>query len=421
MQKKIIALAIASAISAPAFAANANIEFYGKVNVDVESVQTNNPNGTSKDVQPTYVLTNGTNSSSLTRVATNASRFGLKGKEDLGDGLSAIFQYEVQMDANGAAGNGFGNGTRNSQIGLEDKNLGTVFFGHWDTPFKLAHNKVELFDNTHFASAINLMGRSGATTAVSANAAVAGAKVVTNFPALSADNVTAAADNFNTRQKQVIQYWSPKIAGFDVKLAYGADNAAVGQNSVNSNVSLPLSKSVYSASATFENDDVYVSAAFEGHNDIVSQAATTPAPALKGNNTASRLVGAFKLGHAGFVGLTYESLAITTLVNPAAAAAYTNTLTRSNLELSGSYKLGTQSFGATYAIAGDLGGFADTGATQLSLRYGYSFSKRSELYAMYSSLNNKTYGQYNFSAGNVLAGAAGAKLTGLGVGIAHSF
>ena len=90
MQKKIIALAIAAAISAPAFADNANVTVYGKAFLNVESVSNDKA----------------TTAQNATRVQTNASRLGFKGKEDLGDGLTGWYQYEVQLDADGNSSNG---------------------------------------------------------------------------------------------------------------------------------------------------------------------------------------------------------------------------------------------------------------------------------------------------------------------------
>jgi predicted porin len=415
MKKTIVALAVAAAFSSTAFADNANVTVYGKVGVNFESVTTDNPNGTNANLNPATVTALGANPKSLTRIASNASRFGVKGSEDLGEGLSGIYQYEVEMDANGQTGVGFGK-TRNSGVGVKSHDYGTVMMGIWDTPFKLTHNKIELFDNTHFASAINLMGRSAATTAITAATAPA---VV---PALSASNAVSAGDNFNTRQKQVIQYWSPNIGGFEAKIAYGADHAAVDANTVvGATSTMALNKAVLSMSGTYENDMFYAAAGYESHADAVSQAQTAVAPKLKGNNTAVRLVGQYKLGTDGWIGAAYENASISVITTPATAAAAVITAKRSNFELAGLYKMGPHNVGATFVKAGDLGSFKDTGATQLSLRYGFNFSKRTEAFAMYSAVSNKTYGQYNFSAGNTIASSAGAKLSGFGAGVIHSF
>ena len=78
MKKKIIVLAIAAAFSAPAFADSGNIAWYGKVFLNAESVKNDK------------VISN---KDSALRVLSDASRLGIKGSEDLGNGMNGIFQY----------------------------------------------------------------------------------------------------------------------------------------------------------------------------------------------------------------------------------------------------------------------------------------------------------------------------------------
>lgn len=415
MKKTIVALAVAAAFSSTAFADNANVTVYGKVDVDFESVKTSNPNGTNNNVNPAVRTNASTNPDSIARVATNASRFGVKGSEDLGQGLTGFYQFEVQMDANGNGGNGLGNGTRNSGVGIKSADFGTVTFGIWDTPYKLSHNKIELFDNTHFASSTNLIGRSGSVAATTAG---------TPLPAAGTTG-TAASHSFNTRLKNMIQYASPNIAGFEVKAAYGTDNAPVGANaagvgSVATNVS--ANKSTVSVAATYDHELFYAAVASETDYDVAANIAAAAPNALSGtakaNNSATRVVGAFKLGDAGFVGATFESMSI---ADATPTANKVEAHKRTGFELAASYKLDAHRFGGAFVKMGDLGSYKDTGASQLSLRYGFNFSKRTEAYVMYSQLTNAKYGHYNFSAGNAITSAAGAKLTGFGAGVSHSF
>lgn len=361
MQKKIIAAAIAAAFSAPAFADNSNITIYGTLHADLESVRNNKAAA----------------ATSLNRVVSNASRLGIKGKEDLGDGLAAVWQLEAQFDLTNSGGTPFAS-TRNSQVGLQG-DFGTVFYGNWDTPYKVAHNKVELFDNTHTASALDITGRVG---------------------------VANGNASFNTRQKNVVQYWTPDFNGFQAKLAYAPDNTK------KATVAAGGDKSVWSLSAAYENDALYAAYAHEAHKDALSTAASL-------TDAANRLVGAYKIGN-GQIGLTYERLSVAT------AAGSTATASRNGWELSGKYKLGASNIGAFYSRAGDLGGVANTGASQYALRYGYNLSKRTEVYGFYTALSNDAAASYNFSANTTVASAAGAaglgaKLSGFGLGLAHSF
>jgi predicted porin len=64
---------------------------------------------------------------------TAGSRWGLRGNEDLGGGLSAIFKLEAGINsANGAAGSGLAF-SRNAYVGLSSKTAGTITLGRqWD-------------------------------------------------------------------------------------------------------------------------------------------------------------------------------------------------------------------------------------------------------------------------------------------------
>ncbi len=389
MQKKLIALAVAAALAAPALAL-ADVTVYGKLIADLENVKSDKATGV--NVAFTAPATSG--SYSVNRVISNASRLGFKGEEDLGDGMKAFFQVEANVNLTGTdATPGIFNGIRNSGAGIKSDAFGAVSIGNWDTPFKLTHNKIELFDNTTFASATNLIGRAGKTTATAAQAA------------------TTAA-NFVTRQAGVVQYYSPSFSGFDVKAAFApaADTLAVANNGATKQ-----NKSVFSVSGTYDANDIYVALGFESHGDAF---APTAARASTGSDTATRLVGSYKIADGFWVGATVESVKVTaaTLV-----ATGVTTASRTGFELATSYKLDKNNFGLSYVKLGNMGAATKTGANQISLRYGYDLSKRTQAFAMYSALSNDTAGQYGLSAGQNIASAAGAKLSGFGAGLQHSF
>lgn len=299
----------------------------------------------------------------LNRLMSNASRLGVRGSKGVGGDLNVIYQLEAGFDLNGSANNGLAT-TRNSHIGLKG-GFGTVFLGNWDTPYFVAHDPVELFGNTTVATGVNLTGR------------VANA---------------ASIANFNNHQKNVVQYWSPSTGGFQAKVAYAPDN----------NQTLQQDQTVLSLSATYENDMFYGAYGFESHKDGSFAGQT---------DQANRLVGAYKVAGV-LVSLTYERLSVGT--------SATSNASRNGIELAGKYKFGASTVGAVYSRAGDLGGVANTGASQYSLRYGYDLGIDTEVYGFYTSLTNKAAATYNFKDGEV-AGAAGSRLSGFGVGIAHNF
>jgi predicted porin len=124
MKKSLIALAVAGVVSAPAFAATANVDVYGRMHFAIEDT---NVDGVDMDIK------------------TNASRVGVKGAEDLGGGLKAIWQVEQQFDATSDTNGGAS--LRNTFVGLSG-GFGTVVIGRHDTPYKLATTKYNLFADT---------------------------------------------------------------------------------------------------------------------------------------------------------------------------------------------------------------------------------------------------------------------------------
>ena len=84
MQKKLIALALASAFAAPAFAATSNVDIGGTMAFSIDSLDADSP-------------TNGRN----TNISSNASNIFFKGSEDLGGGLKAIWQVQTYFSAGG--------------------------------------------------------------------------------------------------------------------------------------------------------------------------------------------------------------------------------------------------------------------------------------------------------------------------------
>ena len=81
-------------------------------------------------------------------VNSNASRLGVKGSEDLGNGMKAIFQYETTYSGTDSS-EAFG-AARNSYIGLAG-NWGQVRVGRHDTPMKVAFYAA---GNDHLADSI---------------------------------------------------------------------------------------------------------------------------------------------------------------------------------------------------------------------------------------------------------------------------
>lgn len=105
--KKLALVAALSAVCAGSAFAQSSVTLYGRINTSVEF-----QDNSEQDV---------------TVMRDNASRWGLRGVEDLGGGLSAFFQLESGFGSDtGAGAGGFG---RDAYVGLKSTSLGQIKLG----------------------------------------------------------------------------------------------------------------------------------------------------------------------------------------------------------------------------------------------------------------------------------------------------
>jgi predicted porin len=123
--KKILSLAIAAALVAPA-AAMADATLFGKAHFIIQNTDVDD--GTSSGTGDVW------------SVDSIHSRVGVKGSEDLGDGLTAVYHFEFKVNQD----SGSGLGDRNQFIGLAG-GFGTVLLGRHDTPMKMSQGKFDEF------------------------------------------------------------------------------------------------------------------------------------------------------------------------------------------------------------------------------------------------------------------------------------
>jgi predicted porin len=127
MQKKLIALAVAAVVTAPAFA-QTNVTTYGRVELGVMNIDDAAGKG-------------------VTEVRSGSiagSRIGFRGTEDLGNGLKALFQMEVRYapDTNTQSDNvGY------SHLGLAGS-FGTALLGRLASPGDMVLGKYTSFSNS---------------------------------------------------------------------------------------------------------------------------------------------------------------------------------------------------------------------------------------------------------------------------------
>ncbi|MES9980357.1 MAG: porin [Candidatus Thiodiazotropha sp. 6PLUC6] len=131
--KKVLSLAIAAALVAPV-AAMADATIYGKVRQSIDIVDDERDD--TDNIQ----------------INDNTSRLGVKGSEDLGNGLTGVYkiEYGVKISTNPGGDEFKGDGglsARNAFVGLAG-GFGTVVLGRHDTPLKISTGSLDYFGDT---------------------------------------------------------------------------------------------------------------------------------------------------------------------------------------------------------------------------------------------------------------------------------
>ncbi|MFP4496249.1 MAG: porin, partial [Halochromatium sp.] len=243
-------LAVAAAMAAPA-AAIAEATLYGKLNMSIDYADVDNaigtyyadPNGNPAGGNEIHLDANGnpiirggedfkgwgiSREGDFIPGSSRASRLGVKGSEDLGSGLKAIYQVELGLnlsaaDDNITSGNNKGISYRNSFVGLAG-DWGTAFVGRHDTPLKISTGKLDQFGDT-----------------------MADYNGTVGFHDIRADNVIA--------------YISPNVSGFSFAGAIIAGGGATDDSGLNINEDSLAG--AWSLAGIYNNGPFYASLAYE--------------------------------------------------------------------------------------------------------------------------------------------------------------
>lgn len=436
MRKKLIAVVVTGLFTAPAgaLAQGTNVTIYGTLNADFERVEAedSSTSGTNSLVRPlTPAL--GVELEARNRVSSNSSNIGFRGTEDLGNGLKAIFQCESSTRVDNG-GDGFC--TRNTHVGLSG-NWGTAFYGQWDTPFKVIGTRIDAFYATGIADGEAFYGTPGFGVA---NATVSGTP-----GALGGNGVLGANANasFERRQGDSVQYWSPSWAGLSLRVGYSANE---GKSSdppgAAPGVVAPVELDPYtwSASLTYNPGPLLLAVAYERHIDWFGLNAVTPnAAAPAANNDSStdqgiRATVGYRLGNTTlnvlWERLEYENDGGPALV-PGTAFPTVEQYERDVWYVSLLHRMGNWTLRAYYAYADEgecdlVTGAScdadDTGADGFGIGASYSLSKRTDIYALYTQIDNDDLQAYTFGVNGLRPGtASGFENRGIALGIRHAF
>ncbi|MGO9445944.1 MAG: porin [Thiobacillaceae bacterium] len=379
MQKKLITLALASAFAVPAFAATSNVDIYGQFDVSYSYVD-----GINSNPAPTGVST------SANRVDSNVSRIGLKGSEDLGDGLAAIWQWEqgINLDAGAESSGKTAFGTqRDTFVGLKG-GFGTVLGGTHNTPYKDGTGSLDPF----------------ADEAGDYNA------------------IIGTFEGYNTsdlRLGNVLAYVTPTFSGLTAAVA----TSFLKETGMDNHGNTP---SAYTGTVMYANGPLFADVGYEQANDV----GTTIG--LSDVTIKSWKVGAGYTLDALTVNALYDHIELDNRL-PGGGS-----VDRGAWGLNGVYNIGNIGLKLGFYDAMDVSGNnvngSNTGAKLYEGGVDYNLSKRTKLYAVYARTANDAnatycvgggqdagFGGSGLNSGNVCSTTPGQAESIFSLGMRHAF
>lgn len=359
MNKSLIALAVAGVFASSA--AMAAVDIYGQANVSYDAVDNNG----------------GRDSHG---VGSNASRIGFKGSEDLGGGLSAIWQIESQIAiGNGAGpydnpGSQTGLGFRDTFAGLKGAGWGSVRLGRIDTPYKLATRGMDMFHNT------------------------------------IADNRSLMGIGHDIRANNSVNFTTANFSGFSASASYYGDQQGnAPQSTTGWYNSVNNTNEGFSVAGMFDSGPFYATAAYQSNSN-------GPAPAnFWSNSDAWKAAIGYSVAQFAINGI-YEKI----------SQKNGNGDTRS-WHISGKWNLtSADSIKASYTdLNNNIYDAANSGAKQYAIGYDHKMSVRTTLYALWSKLDNDSGAAYqlgwNSSGTSMSQALVGNSPSVFSLGMKHSF
>jgi predicted porin len=389
MQKKLLTVAVASALAVPAIAvAQSTTEVYGTVNMAFGQFRYTDGSGSQNSGATTVGA-----SASKWDVANGASNYGVRSRENLGGGLSGWVQIEQNAPLERSSNQAIKPASRNSAVGLQG-GFGNFFMGQWTTPWADLDALWGIGTVGFWGPVTSIIGRRETTgtapnpNCINADGATPGGTTsgVGTVTCDALEGGGGVGHAFWRRASNAIFYQSPVMAGVQVKLAYQTNEGKATANTpsgatqgTNANPWL-MSGSVQWAGM---GGRARIGAAYDKHADFTAIGTTDNGYSVKGG---------WNFGVVD-VGFAYEAMTYKPLAGDVKAKQYGLAL---------AVPVGPGSIRASYSVAKDLSGtgigtLTDTGAKQYNIGYEHRFSKRTNVGIGYAKIDNKSNAQFTWT------------------------
>jgi predicted porin len=398
-KKNLIAAAVVAAFALPIAAqAQSNVEMYGRLYPQLANVSYSGSSAVGTVVSTiSGKATGAADVSQLTMDSPN-SRLGFRGTEDLGGGSKAFYQLEMGFGVDDGAMSTAGiMWARNSFVGMAG-NFGSVKLGIMDTVYKELGdtNSILGISSGNFMSVSNVLSKPG--TGISAG-------------------------SFHLRRGNSIVYTSPTFANvtvlFDYSLGETAGSISTG--------------SVISTGATYDSGPIYLALAYEQHNNMWGGSPTAlSAAAVVGatsTDTAMRGTARYTISSDTKVEVNVANIKykeegggigkFSTYDHLAWAASFEQKL--GAITLAGSY--GSSNAGSCALVGGAACSTNGLEGSMLNLAAGYSFSKRTMLYGVFTQITNGSAAVFSNAVSTVKVGkpTPGTDIGTFAIGLKHDF
>jgi general bacterial porin, GBP family len=355
MKKTLLAAALLAGFAGAA-SAQSSVTLYGVVDLGYSYQNIKAPGG---ETRSQFAMASGQQSS---------SRWGLKGVEDLGNGLKVNFVYESGITANTGSSTNF---TRQSTLGLTSSSWGSIDLGRRSSPGTWAFSGIDPFSASFGSAALD---------------ASMGAQFI--------------------RLSNMIMYTTPSVSGFGAAIGYSTDTGLTSRGT-GKNTSPTFSTSnkmrALSVGARYANGPLLISAMYDTYMPASGSQNTTAAKqwnlggtydlkmvkihAAYGQNIDGIVEGQSTINNAEISGGD-ENTGGGILFVP---GARTNSwMLGLSAPVGGAGKVfaNVQQMIPGGEFKETVGQLSSATQTTASIGYTYSMSKRTNLYAFYSYTNN---------------------------------
>jgi len=386
---KPLPLLIATSFAAPVAIAHAegSVTLYGMAYAQFENVSATGAANPAQDKPARF------------RLSSVSSDFGVRGSLGLSEGVTGVFLYSTGVNIDNASGNagaGMWANAKDTYVGINVANLGTVKLGRLTGAARWNSGTPD-FSPAGAGPQDDQMALAGASGA------------------------TGSGPLFNVRIDNAIGVESAAWNGLSVRAYFGANenksNATVASGSL-------LDDKTYSLGAQYVIGPVDLRASYEIRNDKGTLNNTTT------NRTKDK---DYRIGvrytfpdKATVLGFGYDRMSF---LDSDATAAQKYYLKKTGWVIGARHEFGQHAVYGGYGSAGNLqctnasGAVCDgssTGAKQIVVAYNYQFNKQMMAEAYVSQVSNQSRGKYDFDSGSV-GGATGSRPRAIGVGLRYTF